>query len=351
MQRDITTFCKKQVLRKTCSILVDESHILYPVFHAMLLGRCFRCPTCKTNRKKSYSCCRFFFKHKLYIHCPSERNVIAHTGMNKVLLYCTVLYCTVLYCTVLYCTVLYCISSPGTDVLLSLSVFIHFLDCTVLYCTVLYCTVLYCTVLYCTVLYCTVLYCTVLYLLPRHWCPFVSFCVHSLRWLYCTVLYCTVLYCTVLYCTVLYCTVLYCTVLYCTVLYFLPRHWCPFVSFCVHSLPWLYCTVLYCTVLYCTVLYCTVLYCTVLYCTVLYCTVSPPQALMSFCLFLCSFTSLTHCLLIVIRLMYLRKKIFIVKFYFVADFNGWQEWVWLNIVVMIKAFHVCCCQLWHKLNI
>ena len=64
-----------------------------------------------------------------YIHCPSEQNVIAHTGLTKVLLYCIVLYCIVLYCIVLYCIVLYCI---------------------VLYCIVLYCIVLYCIVLYCT---------------------------------------------------------------------------------------------------------------------------------------------------------------------------------------------------------
>ena len=52
-QRDITIFGKKQVLRKTCSILVDESHILSPMFHTMPSGHRFRCPACKTNRKKS----------------------------------------------------------------------------------------------------------------------------------------------------------------------------------------------------------------------------------------------------------------------------------------------------------
>ena len=45
--------CKKQVLRKACSISVSGRQVLYPMLETMLSRHCFTCPTCKTNRKKS----------------------------------------------------------------------------------------------------------------------------------------------------------------------------------------------------------------------------------------------------------------------------------------------------------
>ena len=78
-----------------------------------------------------------------------NENVIALTGINKVVLYCVVMCCVVLCCVVLCCVVLCCVV----------------LCCIVLYCIVLYCIVLYCIVLYCIVLYCIVLYCIVLSIL------------------------------------------------------------------------------------------------------------------------------------------------------------------------------------------
>ena len=41
------------MLRKAHSILVDGSHVLYPMFEIMPSGRRFRCPPCKTNCKNS----------------------------------------------------------------------------------------------------------------------------------------------------------------------------------------------------------------------------------------------------------------------------------------------------------
>ena len=53
-QRDITQFCEQRVLVKICSVLVNESHVIYPMFMTLPLGRYFRCPICKTNYKKLY---------------------------------------------------------------------------------------------------------------------------------------------------------------------------------------------------------------------------------------------------------------------------------------------------------
>ena len=47
-----TQCCKQQVLRKTRSILANDSHALYPMFDTLQSGRRFRCLSCKTNRKK-----------------------------------------------------------------------------------------------------------------------------------------------------------------------------------------------------------------------------------------------------------------------------------------------------------
>ena len=40
-QRDITQFCKQQVLRKARSILANDSHALYPMFDTLQSGRRF----------------------------------------------------------------------------------------------------------------------------------------------------------------------------------------------------------------------------------------------------------------------------------------------------------------------
>ena len=51
-QRHISQFCEQQVLRKARSILALDSHAMYPLYESLPSGRRFRCPTCKTNRRK-----------------------------------------------------------------------------------------------------------------------------------------------------------------------------------------------------------------------------------------------------------------------------------------------------------
>ena len=51
--RDIIKFCEKQVLRKSHSVLVNGSLVLYPMFETISSGRRFRCPTHQTNHKES----------------------------------------------------------------------------------------------------------------------------------------------------------------------------------------------------------------------------------------------------------------------------------------------------------
>ena len=52
-QRDLSSFCDHQILRKTNTILADPSHALYSEFELLPSGRHFRCPPCKTNRKRN----------------------------------------------------------------------------------------------------------------------------------------------------------------------------------------------------------------------------------------------------------------------------------------------------------
>ena len=51
-QRDLTTFCEHQILRKAHTIILDPYHVLHSQFELLPSGRRFRVPVCKTNRRK-----------------------------------------------------------------------------------------------------------------------------------------------------------------------------------------------------------------------------------------------------------------------------------------------------------
>ena len=52
-QRDLTSFCEKQLVRKAITILTDSTHVLFPEFQSLPSGRRFQCPNSKTNRKRN----------------------------------------------------------------------------------------------------------------------------------------------------------------------------------------------------------------------------------------------------------------------------------------------------------
>ena len=90
-----------------------KSHPLFllPLVCLTMRNECILCIQCYISIYiHTYFLYHIFFNPS-YIHCPTERNVIAHTGIRFycIVLYCIVLYCIVLYCIVLYCIVLYCI--------------------------------------------------------------------------------------------------------------------------------------------------------------------------------------------------------------------------------------------------
>ena len=62
--------------------------LLSPLVHLAMKNECVLCIHCFINIVFIYI---IFLFNTSYIHCPLERNVIAHIGMNNILLYCIVL--------------------------------------------------------------------------------------------------------------------------------------------------------------------------------------------------------------------------------------------------------------------
>ena len=50
--RDLSQFCEKKILRKAQSIFGSDCHVLKQMFQSLSSGRRFRCPPCKTHRRK-----------------------------------------------------------------------------------------------------------------------------------------------------------------------------------------------------------------------------------------------------------------------------------------------------------